>query len=33
MEQKLFYAKKIATEKWSVRQTKQQIEHKAFNSK
>lgn len=30
MEQKLFYAKKIATEKWSVRQTKQQIERKAF---
>lgn len=30
MEQRLFYAEKIATEHWSVRQTKHQIERKAY---
>ncbi|MBK8516654.1 MAG: DUF1016 family protein [Saprospiraceae bacterium] len=29
-EQKLYYAHKIATERWSVRETKYQIERKAF---
>lgn len=32
MEYKLFYTNKIATEKWSVRQTKRLIERKAFDS-
>ena len=30
IEQKMFYAQKIAAERWSVRQTKHQIERKAF---
>lgn len=30
IEERMFYAKKIAIEKWSVRQTKYQIERKAF---
>lgn len=30
VEERMFYAKKIAIEKWSVRQTKYQIERKAF---
>ena len=29
-EQKIFYANKVATEQWSVRQTRYQIERKAF---
>ena len=30
IEERMFYAQKIATERWSVRQTKFQIERKAF---
>lgn len=33
MESKLFYANKIIDEKWSVRQTKHQIQRKAFERK
>lgn len=33
MEQKMYYAEKIMTERWSVRQTKHQIERKAFERK